>query len=99
MHQSQWLSQTLKFKNRLTPFFPSIPLYDSPILPLVIGDPQTTLRLAAQLAEQHHIYVGAIRPPSVPKGTSRLRLSLHCHIAFDALAQILESFFQSAKWG
>ena len=75
--------------------FPNVPLYDSPILPLVIGDPGTTLRLAAQLAEQHHIYVGAIRPPSVPKGTSRLRLSLHCNVAFASLAQTLEGFFQS----
>jgi len=97
MRQSQWLSQTLKFKSRLKQFFPSIPLYDSPILPLVIGDPEKTLRLAAQLAEQYHIYVGAIRPPSVPKGTSRLRLSLHCNVAFDFLAQILETFFTSQR--
>ena len=95
MHQSQWLSQTLKLKNRLKHFFPNVPLYDSPILPLIIGDPRTTLRMAVQLAEQHHIYVGAIRPPSVPKGTSRLRLSLHCNITFDSLAQTLEDFFKN----
>lgn len=95
VRQSQWLSQTLKLKTSLKHFFPSVPLYDSPILPLIIGDPEATLRLAAQLAEQHHIYVGAIRPPSVPKGTSRLRLSLHCNVAFDSLAQTLEGFFQS----
>lgn len=94
MHQSQWLSQTLKLKNRLKHFFESVPLYDSPILPLVIGDPRTTLYLAAELSEQHHIYVGAIRPPSVPKGTSRLRLSLHRNLAFDSLAQTLEGFFK-----
>lgn len=97
MNQDQWLSKTLEFKNRLKYFFPSIPIYDSPILPLVIGDPGTTLRLAAQLAEQYHIYVGAIRPPSVPKGTSRLRLSLHCNLAFDSLAKTLEGFFQNNK--
>lgn len=95
MRQPQWLSQTLKLKNRLKQFFPSLPLYDSPILPLVIGDPETTLRMAAQLAAQHDIYVGAIRPPSVPKGTSRLRLSLHCNIAFDSLAQTLEDYFSN----
>lgn len=93
-HQSQWLSETLKLKNRLKHFFPSVPLYDSPILPLIVGDPEPTLQLATQLAEQHHIYVGAIRPPSVPKGTSRLRLSLHCNLAFGSLAQTLEGFFQ-----
>lgn len=93
--QSQWLSESLACKKRIQYFFPNVPLYDSPILPLVIGHPETTLHLAAQLAEQQHIYVGAIRPPSVQKGTSRLRLSLHCNIAFDLLAQTLEEFFQN----
>lgn len=92
--QPQWLSATLKLKNRLKRLFPSVPLYDSPILPLIIGDPETTIRMARALAEQHHIHVGAIRPPSVPKDTSRLRLSLHCNLAFDSLAQTLEEFFQ-----
>ena len=92
-HQSQWLSKTLELKNRLRHIFPAIPLYDSPILPLIIGDTEKTLNIAAALAEQHHIYVGAIRPPSVLKGTSRLRLSLHCNLSFDALAQTLEYFF------
>lgn len=97
-HQSHWLSQTLKLKNRLKYFFPSIPLYDSPILPLVIGNPETTLQLAAQLAERYRIYVGAIRPPSVANGTSRLRLSLHCHVAFDSLSQVLENFFREVGY-
>jgi 8-amino-7-oxononanoate synthase len=98
VHQSQWLSQTLKLKNHLKHFFPSVPLYDSPILPLIIGDPEVTLRLAARLAEQQHIYVGAIRPPSVPNGTSRLRLSLHCNLAFESLTQILNDFFHSNEF-
>lgn len=92
-YQSKWLSETLQLKNRLKPFFPQIPLYDSPILPLVIGDPCRTLQLAATLYEQYHIHVAAIRPPSVPKGTSRLRLSLHCNVRFDLLAEMLEDFF------
>lgn len=93
VRQSQWLSSTLKFKNRLKRFFPNVPLYDSPILPLVVGDPGKTLRLAKTLAEQHHIHVAAIRPPSVPQGTSRLRLSLHCNLSFDSLAETLKNFF------
>ncbi len=95
MRQPEWLAQTLQLKNRLAKIFPTIPLYDSPILPLVIGDPALTLSLATQLAEQHHIYVGAIRPPSVPKGTSRLRLSLHCNVEFDLLGDVLENFFRN----
>jgi len=96
MHQSKWLAETLTLKKRLTSYFPHIPLYDSAILPLVIGDPETMLNLASQLAEQYRIHVGAIRPPSVPKGTSRLRLSLHCNLAFDLLGERLENFFQNS---
>lgn len=92
--QGQWLTQTLALKSRLKYFFPDLPLYDSPILPLIIGDTAKTLSLAAQLAEQHNIYVGAIRPPSVPKGTSRLRLSLHCNVDFYLLGRTLEDFFK-----
>lgn len=94
IQQPKRLAQTLQLKYRLKPFFPDIPLYDSPIVPLIIGDPHATLQLAAQLAEQHGIYVGAIRPPSVPKGTSRLRLSLHSNVAFDSLGDVLEEFFK-----
>ncbi len=91
--QSQWLSDTLRFKTRLKHIFPDLPLYDSPIVPLVIGDPEKTVHLATRLAKQFGIYVGAIRPPSVPVGTSRLRLSLHCNLALDSLAERLENFF------
>ncbi len=93
--QPEWLSETLKLKNRLKQFFPDIPLYDSPILPLIIGDPEKTLHLAAELAARHHIYVGAIRPPSVPKDTSRLRFSLHCNVPFDSLTRTLIDFFEA----
>jgi 8-amino-7-oxononanoate synthase len=47
----------------------------SQIMPLVVGEAEQALRLAARLRERG-FYVPAIRPPSVPVGTSRLRLSL-----------------------
>ena len=94
LHQSQWHSQSLKLKNRLKKFFVDLPLYDSPIVPLIIGDAERALSLASQLVEEHHIHVGVIRPPSIPKHTSRLRLSLHCNVLFDSLTEILENFFK-----
>ena len=96
IQQPQLHAQTLQLKKCLTSYFPDIPQYDSPILPLVIGDPGVMLNLASKLAQQYHIHVGAIRPPSVPKGTSRLRLSLHCNLEFDVLAERLENFFQNS---
>jgi 8-amino-7-oxononanoate synthase len=50
----------------------------SQIIPLVIGDAERTMRLAAGLREAGY-FVPGIRPPSVPEGQSLLRLSLCYH--------------------
>lgn len=47
----------------------------SPIIPLVIGPEAATMAAARQLLAQG-FHVGAIRPPTVPAGTCRLRISL-----------------------
>jgi 8-amino-7-oxononanoate synthase len=47
----------------------------SPILPLQIGDEQRVLAIAAQLFEAK-LCVAAVRPPTVPPNTARLRISL-----------------------
>ncbi|MBM3372801.1 MAG: 8-amino-7-oxononanoate synthase [Betaproteobacteria bacterium] len=47
----------------------------TPIQPLIVGDNAAALNLSARLAEQD-ILVPAIRPPTVPPGTARLRISL-----------------------
>ncbi len=52
-----------------------VPNIDSQILPIIIGDADTTVRVMQDLLDEG-IYVAAIRPPTVPRGTSRLRVSL-----------------------
>lgn len=47
----------------------------TPILPLIVKDPDLAIRWAGALAEKG-LLVPAIRPPTVPMGTSRLRFSL-----------------------
>ncbi|MFI4993703.1 MAG: 8-amino-7-oxononanoate synthase, partial [Solirubrobacterales bacterium] len=56
---------------------------DMHIVPLVIGDERDTLRLC-QEAIEHGVFAQAIRPPTVPAGTSRLRLAtMASHTATD----------------
>jgi 8-amino-7-oxononanoate synthase len=45
------------------------------IVPVIIGDPERAVALSKRLEEQG-LLVPAIRPPSVPAGTSRLRISV-----------------------
>jgi 8-amino-7-oxononanoate synthase len=65
--------------------------HPSPIVPIVLGDEESALRSAAALLERG-IFIPAIRPPTVPPGTSRLRLTLsagHTDEMIDALVAAL----------
>jgi 8-amino-7-oxononanoate synthase len=56
---------------------------DSPIQPMLVGSNEDTLRLAEGLRERG-ILIPAIRPPTVPQGQARLRISLSAgHTAED----------------
>lgn len=67
------------------------PLTDSlsAIQPLIVGDNQHTLQLAERLREQG-CWVTAIRPPTVPAGTARLRLTLTAAHEPQDITQLLE---------
>jgi len=53
------------------------------IQPIIIGENEETMRMSAALYEQG-IWVGGIRPPTVPAGTARLRVTLSAgHTADD----------------
>ena len=69
------------------------PLLPSPsaIQPLLIGENSAAVRLSEQLF-QRGLWVPAIRPPTVPVGTARLRISLsaaHTDTQIDALVTAL----------
>jgi 8-amino-7-oxononanoate synthase len=61
------------------------------IQPLLVGDNEAAVGLSECLFE-HGLWVPAIRPPTVPVGTARLRVSLsaaHAAPQLDALIKIL----------
>ncbi len=67
-------------------------LFDSatPIQPLLVGDAQAALALAEGL-RQRGILIPAIRPPTVPAGTARLRISLSASHSFEDVDTLLAS--------
>ncbi len=69
MNLSKW------FRERLLKIGFNIFNTITPIIPILIGDAVKTVEFSESLLEEG-IYVPAIRPPTVPRGSSRLRISL-----------------------
>ena len=59
----------------------------TPIQPVLIGDNARTMAAAHQLREQG-FWVGSVRPPTVPLGTARLRVTLSAAHTLDQVAQL-----------
>ena len=65
------------------------------IQPILIGDNHETLRVADALRERG-LWVPAIRPPTVPKGSARLRVSLSAAHSTDHVAQLVTALKELA---
>jgi 8-amino-7-oxononanoate synthase len=72
-----------------------LPISGSQILPVIIGDDKGVMRIASGL-QQRGFDVRGVRPPTVPKGTARLRISITLNVTeadiaglFDALANVM----------
>ncbi len=61
---------------------------ETPIVPFVVGENEKALYLSARL-EEAGFYVPAIRPPTVPPGTARLRFSLTADLSREELKPLL----------
>ncbi len=95
-HRREWLrSASLRVVEALRSQEWEIPDgVDGPIIPVLTGTPENTIKLSKQL-QQQGLLVAAIRPPTVPQGKSRLRISLsHAHgeEGVEALIQAFEKF-------
>ena len=68
---------------------------DTHILPLIVGASEPTLRMA-QAVQAAGFDVRAIRPPTVPAGTARLRVSITLHVnegVIDGLVDAIRGIF------
>ena len=61
---------------------------ESAIQPMIIGDSETALKLSKKLFDAG-FYVSAIRPPTVPPNTARLRFTLCANHSFDQIESLL----------
>ncbi|HFD91710.1 MAG TPA: aminotransferase class I/II-fold pyridoxal phosphate-dependent enzyme, partial [Gammaproteobacteria bacterium] len=61
-----------------------------PIVPLILGDNQRALAVSRAL-EERGILVTAIRPPTVPAGSARLRITLSANHTPDQVDHLLET--------
>lgn len=71
--------------NKVHQIYPSIS--SSQIIPVILGDAQTTTQKAQEL-QNKGFYVLPINPPTVPVNTSRLRISLTSDIEFEEICNI-----------
>lgn len=62
----------------------------SQIVPVIIGDAAKTVA-AAEYVQQKGFYVLPVRPPTVPKNTSRLRICLHQQVSPAQLQQLQDA--------
>lgn len=76
------------FRNFSTALSLPISKSNSTIQPLIIGDSEKALSISQKLFDQG-FYVSAIRSPTVPKGTERLRITLSANHTQSQIEQLL----------
>ena len=68
----------------------------SQIIPVIIGGDKATMALAARL-QRRGFDIRGIRPPTVPRGTSRLRIAITLNISADILADMFAALGQELE--
>ncbi|HSH42301.1 MAG TPA: 8-amino-7-oxononanoate synthase [Arenicellales bacterium] len=71
---------------------------ETPIQPVMVGEPQRALRMSEMLREAG-ILVVAIRPPTVPAGTARLRVTFAADHTEDDVDRLLEGLADAGRRG
>lgn len=69
---------------------------DSHIVPVIFGDADQVMQLKQKLARAG-MHVACIRPPTVPEGTSRIRVSLNVNHTPDQICRLVEAIADESK--
>jgi 8-amino-7-oxononanoate synthase len=84
--EPDYASLPVKKARRFTQLL-NLPEAQSPIVPVVIGEEQAAMA-ASQLLEQEGFLAAPIRPPTVPAGSARLRLTFTARHPDDAIERL-----------
>lgn len=87
--REQLLANAARLRSRL-----EIP-GESQIIPVILGENERAVAVAAEL-QARGFDVRAIRPPTVPDGTARLRISVNASLSEDTLDRFAEAFHSAA---
>ncbi|MGY8632706.1 8-amino-7-oxononanoate synthase [Bradyrhizobium sp. 14AA] len=68
----------------------------SQIVPYIVGDNARAMRLASRL-QARGFDIRGIRPPTVPAGTARLRISLTLNVGEDDVRAMLDALFEETR--
>ncbi|KQU24714.1 8-amino-7-oxononanoate synthase [Bacillus sp. Leaf13] len=77
--------------NELTSLGYTVSGGETPILAIICGEPEQAMFLSKEL-HKHGIYAPAIRPPTVPSGTSRIRLTLMATHQEEQMNHVIDVF-------
>ena len=88
--RSYLLEQKLKLENLVKEANLILNRNGTHIIPVVIGSNSTTNQIAEELKSLGY-YIPAIRPPTVPENSSRLRISLTADTKLDDLRKIIDT--------
>ncbi|HBV95583.1 MAG TPA: 8-amino-7-oxononanoate synthase [Desulfotomaculum sp.] len=86
----------LFFRKGLKKMGYQVPEEDSPIIPVIVGDNDSTMKMAGSLLEEG-VYAPGIRPPTVPPGTGRIRITLMSTHTREDLDWALSAFARAGK--
>jgi 8-amino-7-oxononanoate synthase len=92
--QDGWHEASRRFRSMLREDGWDVPAGESPVVPVRMGGEDAAISLASSLRGEG-ILVGAVRPPTVPAGTSRLRLSMKRTLGPGDLARVVQAM---ADW-
>ena len=85
------LANALELRTRLRSLGFDLPDGNSQILPILIGENDRTMQLSAKLLARG-VFVQGIRPPTVPEGTARLRLTPMATHRPEQIERAIEAF-------